>query len=197
VPGRQAAAPAAGGSTANDRGMRPKKPAKGSDGLAYVAIQASAVLSVPAGAPASRQEADHAPFGNSWVGSAAEIATSAATSAASSIVGLAEHAGVECLGTGEGEGVGKGMHKTIVSVEAVVTSPSTACVLAAEPGGHIPMTSAQSTAKMRATRKQTRLTLELQDLAQCQSEQAEEKIAAPGHQATEYEEEDVQVQAKE
>ena len=79
-PERQAEATAnAGGGTTNGRGMREKWPARGPDGEVLLgkdddaAVQASS--SVPAGAPASGQQGDNAPSGNSWVGNA-EIAGS-------------------------------------------------------------------------------------------------------------------------
>jgi len=175
-PERQAEATAnAGGGTTNGRGMREKRPARGPDGEVLLgkdddaAVQASS--SVPAGAPASGQQGDNAPSGNSWVGNA-EIAPSAASSTAV----LAHHAGDgEHISEGEGECVAKGAQETIVSDDQIAaTSPSAACVLTKDAAV---LTSTERSAKWRAAQKHTKEAQKLKDLAQRESERRTEQIA--------------------
>ena len=175
-PERQAEATAnAGGGTTNGRGMREKRPARGPDGEVLLgkdddaAVQASS--SVPAGAPASGQQGDNAPSGNSWVGNA-EIAPSAASSTAV----LAHHAGDgEHISEGEGECVAKGAQETIVSDDQIAaTSPSAACVLTKDAAV---LTSTERSAKWRAAQKHTKEAQQLKDLAQRESERRTEQIA--------------------
>jgi len=134
------------------------------------AVQASS--SVPAGAPASGQQGDNAPSGNSWVGNAAEIAPSAASSTAV----LAHHAGDgEHISEGEGECVAKGAQETIVSDDhTAATSPSAVCVFTKHAAV---LTSTEHSAKWRATQKHTKEAQQHTDLAQRESDRRTEQIA--------------------